>query len=130
MSSLRIEKVNELPSTFTGNTLYLQAVGTTELRIYLSDKDGTSVLHIPTENETLSHTVIRAAEAPTFPCKSMFWFDIDTGALFLQHIIDDVAMWVEAMPSIAIPEFGGNGVAGTMSRSDHTHDSIVINAQW
>lgn len=128
MSNLRIVKVNSLPVTPDPNTMYLVPVtGSADLfDTYLTNTDGTVVRHIATQDETLASTVLYGPTPPPLPNKTKLWWDTTSGALHIQYSSGENYAWVEAMPSIAVPEFAGTGSASTMARSDHDHDEVYV----
>lgn len=129
---LNFLKLNALPSTFVPNTAYLIAkAGTSFFDLYISSTDGSAVKHIANMDDMLGNTVLYADAPPTLPNKSPLWWNTATGVLFIQYVNGASQSWVEAISSVAIPEFAGTGTAITMSRSDHTHSSILLaDAEW
>lgn len=132
MSALIVKKVNALPLVYTPNTLYLvktEIAGIMEM--FLSNNTGDNVLHLSTSNDVLESSVLFSTTAPSVDTPSKFWWKSDSASLFVLYNDGSSKHWVEASPSIAVPEFDGNGTANTMARSDHWHDSIVLQeAQW
>lgn len=132
MSTLSIAKVTALPLVYAANTLYLLAGAAPDVvELYLSSNDGSSVRHIPTKEDVLSSSVIFSATTPSTDTASRLWWNMATAALFIRYDDGTTVSWVEAIPSIAVPEFGGNGTDSTMARSNHWHDTIVLQkADW
>lgn len=130
--TLKIKRVNALPGEVEASTIYLVKGGeAASLEIYVTSEDGLQVRHVPTKGEILSGVVLYSAVAPELPCVNPLWYDITTLTLFVQYSDGENVAWVEAMPSIAVPDFAGNGEANTMARSDHTHTSIELVAnEW
>ena len=127
MSHLRIVKCAALPLNYTQDTLYLVKAPTSPvIEVYVSSNDGESISHVSTMQDILEASVAYSPTPPEFPCAARFWWDTSTGALFVQYDDGLSSMWVEAMPSIAVPEFGGNGEAETMARSDHWHEGVLL----
>ena len=60
------------------------------------------------------------------PSKTPLWWDVTEGSLYVQYNDGVSTAWVEAMPSIVVPEFAGTGTADTMARSDHHHDETYV----
>jgi hypothetical protein len=131
-SSLRIEKCLALPLEYTANTLYLvKEANSNIVKVFISDNTGATLGHVPTTEDILGSTILYSDTTPELPNSSMFWWDTTTGALYVQFISGETTVWVEAMPSIDVPEFGGDGTADTMSRSDHTHSLITLTvSEW
>lgn len=136
MANLTISRVNALPTTIASNTMYLVKNATTGLLdIYVAGNDPTKIQHVASQQETLSSVMLTADVAPDLAVPQMFWFDSSVGTLFVKYY-DTAASawhWVEAMPTIAVPEFAGTGVANTMARSDHNHDqtySTIGAMEW
>lgn len=132
-SFLTIRKVDALPLTYTANTLYFTTGASgTEMGIYLSNNDGTSIRHVSSSDEILQSSVVYSNTPPTFPCAARLWWDLTTLSLYIQHPNDGDPVWAEANPSVYVPEFAGNGEASTMSRSDHWHDKLALASvpQW
>lgn len=124
MSTFTITKVNALPGVLAANTLYAIPSATADLfDLYLSDKTGTSAKHISGQAETLNSVVVFGDVAPALPCKSPLWWNTSSGTMYIQYNDGASTNWVEAIPSIPVPDFAGTGVAGTMARSDHDHDA-------
>lgn len=132
MSQLQFKKVGVLPNTLEPNTLYfVPSDDPGLLDIYLSDKDGTSTKHTIKAPDILSKAVVFSDEPPELPTESPLWWDTGSGAMYIQYDDGDSVNWVEAMPSIAVPDFAGTGSANTMARSDHYHDGVpMIAAEW
>lgn len=132
MSSLTFVKLSALPATFTPNTAYMISKADTDLfDLYVSSTDGLAVRHIANKADVLNGVIAVGPSAPALPSEHPLWWNTITGVLFIQYTKDGVTSWVEAMSNIAIPEFGGNGTANTMARSDHTHDTLVLKAaEW
>lgn len=132
MSSLTFKKVNALPLTYTPSTMYMVKTARPGIaEIFISDNTGTSVMHLSTSEDILQESVLFSVTAPSTDTTSKFWWKTDTGALFVLYDDGTDVNWVEASPSIAVPEFDGNGTANTMARSDHWHDSLVLQeAAW
>lgn len=132
MTTLTIKKVNALPLTYTPNTMYLVKTATANImEVYISSNDGESVLHISTVNDTLDSTVLFGDTPPSTDTHSKLWWNSAVGSLYVLYDDGTTKNWVEAGPTIAVPEFDGNGTASTMARSDHWHDTLVMQeAQW
>lgn len=132
MSSLTFLKLNTLPSTFTPNTAYMISKPDTQLfDLYISSTDGLTVRHIANNEDILSGVVAIGPTPPTLPSVHPLWWNTIDGVLFIQYTKEGVTSWVEAMSNIAIPEFAGSGTANTMARSDHVHDTLVLQAaEW
>lgn len=130
--ALNIVRVNALPGTVAASTIYLVKDETSDaVEIYVTSEDGLQVRHVPTKDEILSGVILYSTEAPALPSSTPLWYDISTLTLFVQYNDGTTTAWVEAIPSIAVPDFAGNGTANTMARSDHTHNSIeVVLAEW
>lgn len=129
--ALKIVRVNALPAEVEANTIYMVKGEGTSLEIYVTGNDAMQIRHVPTEEEILSGVVMYSATAPALPNKSPLWYDITTLTLFVQYTDGENLAWVEALPSIAVPDFAGNGTANTMARSDHTHNSLeLVAAEW
>ena len=132
MASLNFVKLTALPSTFTPNTAYMISKDGTDLfDLYVSSVDGTTVRNVATREDLLSGVIAMGATPPPLPSPHPLWWNTVSGVLFIQYHKSGVSSWVEAMSNIAIPEFAGTGTANTMARSDHTHDTLVLQvAEW
>lgn len=134
MSNFSIKKVNVLPEQFEANTLYLVAVDETEVSMYVSSMDGTSVRGLP-QGIKASDIMSFAQQAPD-PATSEepFWFDPIKGTLFVRYEANGNYSWVEANPSAVVPQFGESGglfgESDKMARLDHAHDSLVVASDW
>lgn len=133
--SFVIAKVKVLPEALAPDTWYAVETENPELfDFYVSNKTGTSARKISNRAETLKKVLITSDEAPAFPCESPFWMDSNDGVLYMQYDDGDTVNWVEALSSIAVPEFAGSGEASTMARSDHNHGGSYIlnggNHEW
>lgn len=127
MVGLTIKKVNVLPETFVKDTLYLvKSAGAEHFDLYASDSDGLTVRHIPTKDEITSSVMLYGEEPPALPNPVKLWWNTVEGTLYVQYNDGNATYWVEAMPSIAVPEFAGTGQASTMARSDHDHDEEYV----
>lgn len=130
--ALNIVRVNALPETVAASTIYLVKGSASDVvEIYVTSEDGLQVRHVPTKDEVLSGVILYSTVAPALPSATPLWYDIGSLTLFVQYNDGMTTAWVEAIPSIAVPDFAGNGTANTMARSDHTHNSIeVVLAEW
>lgn len=129
--SMRIFKLPVLPDVFVPNAVYLIPEGATEFKMFVASLDGTSVRHVPSGGDILSQTVIVSATVPDQSVPQMLWWDSGTGSLFVKYNHGNGTDWMEAMPSLTVPDFGGNGTALTVARSDHYHTNITIeNPSW
>lgn len=130
--ALNIVRVNALPDPVAASTIYLvKGSASDAVDIYVTSEDGLQVRHVPTKDEILSGVILYSTVAPALPSATPLWYDISTLTLFVQYNDGTTTAWVEAIPSIAVPDFAGNGTANTMARSDHTHNSIeVVLAEW
>ncbi len=126
MTVLSIVRVNELPVTYQANKLYFVKGEGELMDIYLSNADGSAVSHLHTQEETLGQIVHFASAPPVLPSKTPLWWDVTEGSLYVQYNDGVSTAWVEAMPSIVVPEFAGTGTADTMARSDHHHDETYV----
>ena len=132
MTSLIVKRVNALPMVYSANTLYLVKTSRPGImEMYLSNAAADSVFHLSTADDVLQESVLFSNTAPSIDTTSKLWWKTDTATLFVLYDDGDSKNWVEASPNIAVPEFDGNGVADTMARSDHWHDSLVLQgAEW
>lgn len=126
--ALNIKKTSAVPQPdgqgkYLSETLYFVSSGATGLELWLTSQDGNSIRHIPTQAEILGTSVLYADEAPELPNQTKLWLHTETFTLYVQYDDGDTVQWVEAIPSYAVPEFAGTGVAATMARSDHNHDN-------
>lgn len=126
--SLAIKKVLALPAPdgegkYPANTLYFLTTAK-GLEIHLTSADGTEIKHVPTQDEIQNTSVIFSDEAPALPTPQKLWYNTVEFVLYVQFFDGSAYHWVEAAPSYPVPEFAGNGVANTMSRSDHHHDEV------
>lgn len=121
------------------STLYLIPEGQTGLRVYLTDKDNTVTRESSSRTETIALIAeygqpITASVAPDpATAKSKFWLDDENLILYVLYDDGTTKAWVEAMSSVAIPEFAGTGSADTMARSDHNHDQTyakILVVEW
>jgi len=130
---MRIEKVDGvLPQTYTPDTLYFVKNAASGLMgIYVSDSLGQTVRHVITREEIVSNYITISDTAPALPHETQLWWSSVTGTLYIQYFDGNNILWVEAINSITVPEFAGNGTANTMSRSDHYHTTITLSAaEW
>lgn len=123
---MQIKKVASVPQPdgqgkYVGDTLYFVRSGG-RLELWLTSADGSTISHLPTQAEILSSTVAYQDLPPALPNEIPFWMNTSTFTLYVQYDDGRSVQWVEAIPSHHVPEFGGNGTAETMSRSDHHHD--------
>lgn len=129
--SINIVRVNALPGELEANTIYMVKGVGTELELYVTGDDVLQVRHIPTRGELLQGVVMYSPEAPVLPSATPLWYDTTSLTLFVQYTDGTETAWVEAIPSIAVPDFAGNGTANTMARSDHFHTSIdLVIEEW
>lgn len=130
--ALNIVRVNALPGTVAASTIYLVKGSASDVvEIYVTSEDGLQVRHVPTMDEVLSGVILYSTVAPALPSATPLWYDTGSLTLFVQHNDGTTTAWVEAVPSIAVPDFAGNGTANTIARSDHTHDSVeTVLAEW
>lgn len=134
MSSFVIEKVLALPEVLQPNTIYAVASSVPDhFDLYVTGIDASTIKRIPTQAETLLSVVALSDDPPAIPCKSPLWWDTGSGTLYVQYHDGETTTWVEAIPSIAVPDFAGSGTANTMARSDHNHDGTYFKlgeASW
>ena len=131
MAIFNIRKVITLPLEFEPNTLYAIPDGVTGLKLYMSSDDGATVRSVPTSDELMSSMIVFSITAPAVEVPQLFWWDVSTGTLFVKYDDGDRVQWVEGSPSIPFPSFAGNGVAESMARSDHWHNTITVDEpQW
>lgn len=123
--SLKIIRVTSIPEVRTGNTIYLlkNAENPALFDFYATNSDGTELLHVATQAETLSSALLYSPTPPPLPNPTKFWWNTADGSLNVQYEAGETVVWVEAMPSIPVPDFDGTGEANTMARSDHNHDT-------
>lgn len=126
--AITIHKVNALPAELQGNAIYLiQTPNNAALfDMYVTNADGSAVRHVATRDEILASTVLYSPTPPALPNPVKLWWNTEDGSLNIQYEMGETSVWVEAMPSIAVPEFAGTGEANTMARSDHHHDETYI----
>lgn len=129
--SMRIIKALALPAVLVPNATYLIADGDTLFKMYVVNSDGSAARHIASTDEILSQTVLVSDTAPAASVPQMLWWDSVSATLFVKFNHGNGVDWMEAMPSLTIPDFAGNGTATTVSRSDHFHTTIsIVNPQW
>lgn len=128
---LSFRKVVALPAVLAADTLYMIPDGTDHLRIHMSTSDGTASFRIPTTNDIVGSMLYLGETAPVLPSTYAFWWDSSTGQLMVKYNDGTNENWIEATPATPVPAFGGDGIAETMSRSDHTHSRIVLESvEW
>lgn len=136
MATAKIHKVLALPGVLEANAIYMipQADPDTFL-LYAANSAGTAVKQLGVSGEVLAGVIVTSPTAPD-PATSdaMFWWDSGSGSLFVKYVSNGEPAWVEAQPTAIVPQFEGSGglfgVKDTMARSDHSHESIVIDAEW
>jgi hypothetical protein len=131
--SLRIERLNsDTEIVLKPSTLYLVKGATAgRLKIFVSDSLGENLLEASNDEDIFSSYITLNATAPALPHSRQLWWNTTNGVLYVQY--DDGASihWVEAINSVKVPEFSGNGAANTMSRSDHWHEGVVLSkSDW
>jgi hypothetical protein len=133
--ALKIVRVSALPEVVTPNTIYLlrNADDASLFDLYASDSTGQAVRHIATKSESVASVIIYSPTPPALPNPVRFWWNTADASLNVQYENEGTTVWVEAMPSIAVPDFDGTGTANTMARSDHDHDQTyakIGNNEW
>jgi len=126
--ALKIVRVLTLPEEIQPNTIYLvrNPDDSALFDLYASDTEGLTIRHIATKKEIISSVVIYSPTAPDLPTPVPFWWNTTDGSLNIQYTVDEETIWVEAAPSILVPDFAGTGEANTMARSDHNHDTVYV----
>ena len=134
MANLRIEKLlsTDPVEPLKPNTLYLVKSATGELvNAYVTNTAGDAILRFADEQYIRRNYITVSDTPPDLPCETQLWWDSATGNMFIQYDDGNSVSWVEAIPGQVLPEFGGNGVANTMSRSDHFHYGVELtSAEW
>lgn len=129
--SMRIIKALTLPDVLVPNATYLISDGVEHFKMFVTTSDGTSARRIANTEDILSQTVLVSDTAPDATVPQMLWWDSVSATLFVKFNHGNGVDWMEAMPSLTIPDFAGNGTATTVSRSDHFHTTItVLSPQW
>ena len=129
MTQLRIEKLTSLTNlVLKPNTLYFVETENSDIvDVYISNADGTSYKHTTRDEDILSKFVTIQPTPPTLPHSRQLWWCNVNGSLYIQYEVEGAgASWVEAIPGISIPQFGGNGTSNLMSRADHTHAGVEL----
>jgi len=126
MTVFSIARVNALPALTEANKLYFVKGEGELMDIYLSNADGSAILHVHSQTDTLDRVVIFSPTPPALPTMEPMWWDTTEATLYVQYSDGTSTAWVEAMPSIVVPEFAGTGTANTMARSDHNHDETYV----
>lgn len=126
--TIKIVRVLNLPEETEASTIYLvrDPDDNKLFDLYATDSEGLTISHIATKKEIISSVVIYSPVTPTLPSASPFWWNTADGTLNVQYNDGENVVWVEAAPSVVVPDFGGNGEANTMARSDHNHDSVYV----
>lgn len=128
---MKFVQASAVPQTWEGNTFYMITDGVGGMAIYVTNDDGSEVRHTPLVSELGGKAVVFAETAPDpLTTPEGMWWDTTNGVLFIKYDDGSTVAWVEASPSPSVPDvpaFAGNGVADTMSRSDHWHESVTIN---
>lgn len=135
MAELKIDKVLSLPAVLAANTLYLVKSATPDLfDVYMSNSDGSAARHLATKDEVTSSVVLFGTTPPPLPNPVLLWWNTAEGTMYVQYNDGEQVYWVEAISSVAVPDFAGSGEASTMARSDHNHDNryarIDGNHEW
>ncbi len=131
--SLRIERLNsDSDIVLKPSTLYLVKGATAgRLKIYVSDSLGENLLEASNDEDIFSSYITVTGTAPALPHSRQLWWNTVNGVLYVQYNDGSTVHWVEAINSVKVPEFAGNGVANTMSRSDHWHEGVVLSkSDW
>lgn len=134
MAQTKLYKLAVLPQTYEADAVYF-IKNSTGFDLYIANKDGTGVVKLDIADEVTGNLVATSPVAPD-PAVSpaVMWWDSSTGTLFVKYESNGVKTWVEAQPSQPILQFAGTGgdfgTADTMARSDHSHSSFVIEADW
>lgn len=119
-----------LPAQLEPSTFYMIAQGDQLMEIHVTNADASQVRRVPLKEDIVTDVVSHVETAPDVTGPEYFWLEPSTGTLFVKYENNGNPVWIEAAPSVAVPEFGGNGSATTMSRSDHTHDSVGVQGNW
>ncbi len=131
--SLRIERLNsDTEIVLKPSTLYLvkgETIG--RLKIYVSDSLGENLLEASNDADIFSSYITVSETTPALPHSRQLWWNSTNGTLYVQYDDGTTLSWVEAVSSVKIPEFAGNGEANTMSRSDHWHEGVMLSkSDW
>lgn len=132
-AKLTISRVTALPNTIASNTMYIVKGSNGLIDIYVAGNDPTSIQHVATQSETIAQVVVYSDTTPSTGVPQKLWFNTATMTLFTKYDDGASVNWVEALPTVAIPEFAGTGSAPTMAHSDHDHDTIyakIGDLQW
>jgi hypothetical protein len=123
---INIKKINAWPpAQIEANTLYFvkDANDAALIQLYLSSIDGTSTKRVMSKEDFISDAILFASETPALDVSNNLWYNTIEGSLYIKYDDGVTVSWIEAMPSVAMPEFAGNGSASTVARSDHNHDT-------
>lgn len=130
---MKIIVVDTLPvSDFAPHALYLyKKTGALYGQMYKANAAGTA-LTLFSDRVDVNKTIIhRGIAAPTPGQSTPLWYNTEELVLYVNIPVDGSDNWVEAFAVPTMPVFGGNGVAETMSRSDHTHAGVTVqNPTW
>ena len=133
MANMRIEKLTSLANlVLKPNTLYFVDTGVDNVvDIYISNSDGSSYKHAVKAEDILDDYITIQPTAPALPHAKQLWWNNSNGSLYIQYKVGESANWVEAIPGITVPQFGGNGTSNLMSRADHWHTGIEMTVcEW
>ena len=119
-----------LPAQTEASTFYMISSGAELLEIHVTNADNSQCRRIPLQDDFTFNLINFSEEAPSFEIPQDLWWDTSTGTLFVKYANDGDMVWVEAIPSVTMPEFAGNGVANTMSRSDHWHEGVMVQGDF
>lgn len=132
--SLRIIKLNTWPpAQIQQNTLYLvKTEQETTFTAYLTLENSTEYKRLPTFEEMKSGVIYFGSTLPAIDIEESLWYNSTEATLYVKYNDGVSVSWIEAVPSVRVPDFGGNGQESTMSRSDHEHiDHLKYNEfQW
>lgn len=127
---MKFHRAAALPALKEANTFYMISNGAELLEIHVTNEDNSQCRRIPLESDLAVQTVAFSTTAPALDGKESFWWETSTGILFVKFDNAGSPVWVEAVPSVSLPDFAGNGTAVTMSRSDHWHEGVMVHGTW